>query len=74
MNDEDDLVFQDDDMTWGDIANVAGVHEPSTYTRGKEVIEEGDEGIEEEEGKEIYNFCTCESVKEEDIDLKDDDD
>lgn len=33
---EDDLVFDDDidnNMTWGDVANVAGVSEPLTYTR-----------------------------------------
>lgn len=30
---EEDLVFGDDNLTWGDVANVAGVDEPLAYTR-----------------------------------------
>ena len=30
---EDELVFDDDHLTWGDVANVTGVAEPITYTR-----------------------------------------
>ncbi|KAJ1442779.1 Ribonuclease H-like superfamily [Sesbania bispinosa] len=30
---EEDLVFYDDNLTWGDVANVTGVREPLTYTR-----------------------------------------
>ena len=32
---DNELVFYDDDLTWGDVARASGVGEPITYTRSK---------------------------------------
>ena len=32
---KDDLVFEGDDLTWGDVARASGAEELRVYTRGK---------------------------------------
>ena len=34
-NARNDLVFEDDDLTWGDVARASGAQEPIVYTRAK---------------------------------------
>lgn len=36
---EDDLVFEDDTLTWKDVANASGAGEPLTYTRRQARLE-----------------------------------
>ncbi|KAJ1377006.1 hypothetical protein SESBI_49338 [Sesbania bispinosa] len=32
---QEEFVFDDNHLTWGDVANLTGVREPLTYTRRK---------------------------------------
>lgn len=75
-NADDDLVFDDDNLTWGDVARAAGVSEPRTYTRNRARISCDQTPsssrpmatlLEDEEEEEMEGYKS--SNEEEDIDL-----
>ena len=68
----EELVFDDDTLTWGDVANVVGAGEPITYTRQQTKMKKKTTSrpsssmirIEEEEEEEMDDVETEEEVEE----------
>ncbi|KAK4267695.1 hypothetical protein QN277_024441 [Acacia crassicarpa] len=83
---ENEFVFDDDNLTWGEVANVTGANEPITFTRQhtrfrKEAasmpsssrgirVEEGDNEEIEDEEEQIYKLNTSEESEGGEEDLE----
>ena len=44
---EEDLIHEDDDLTWTQIAEASGINESVIYTRRSRILEVDDEVLEE---------------------------
>ncbi|RDX76559.1 hypothetical protein CR513_43432, partial [Mucuna pruriens] len=71
---EDELVFDDDVLTWRDVASATRAAEPLKFNneKGKRVVEEEDaDELSQDEGEEEYNSSCNESDEDNDIELED---